>query len=83
MKELTYFKNKFPLEPLLPELKESEIRDIVEECDYTIEANEISNHDKLNNEVNIPDAVIFYNMGYYRAKQEIERKLELIEKNEI
>lgn len=27
MKELTYFKNKFPLKTLLSELKESEIRE--------------------------------------------------------
>lgn len=80
MKELIYFKNKFPLEPLLPELQESEIYDIVKASDYTIEADDICEHDKIDNKVNIPDAVVFYNMGYDRARKEIAKKLEPIEK---
>lgn len=68
--------NKFPLEPLLPELDEKEVQVTVMTCDYTVEADDICEKDTHANFVNIADATVFYIMGYNEAMRIIGNKLK-------
>lgn len=73
------YENLYPYEKLLPDLEENAIQEIVESNDYTIEANEIA--DSMNEqglEVNIPDAIVFFRLGYEYARNEINKKLKEI-----
>jgi hypothetical protein len=76
MKIVERYINKYPLEPLLPELDEKEVNKTVKECDYTFEANQICDVDKIDNRVNIADAEVFYTMGYNEAMRIINFKLK-------
>lgn len=76
-----YYESKYPYEKLLPELDESEIEEIVSNCDYTFVANQIAINDYPNDpmtKVNTADAVVFYMMGYNAAKKRIDEILEPI-----
>ncbi|NMB83286.1 MAG: hypothetical protein GYA14_15870 [Ignavibacteria bacterium] len=75
MKLSEKYLNLYPLEPLLPEIDESEVQKTVQDCDYTYEADKICEHDKIDNKVNIADATVFYMMGYEHARELIDRKL--------
>jgi len=75
-----YFQNIYPFEALLPDIKEEEIQGIVKDCDYTYEANLICEADNIDNEVNIPDAIVFYKMGYMAAQERIEKILRKAER---
>lgn len=79
MKPSERYISKYPLEKLLPSLDEKFIKEQVKNCDYTIEADNICQADKIDNKVNIADATVFFQMGYQYAANEIERKLEPIE----
>lgn len=76
MKLSEKYLNLFPLEPLLPDLNEKEVQDIVNNCDYTYEADKICEADGIDNKVNIADATVFYIMGYEAARDIIIKKLK-------
>ncbi len=81
MKISEYYKNKFPLEQLFPDPNETEVQDIINNCDYTIEANRIARTDFPDDpacQINTADAAVFYIMGYEAAKERIESVLEPI-----
>ena len=78
MKKSEFFKSLFPLEDLLTKPKEIDVQDIVNYCDYTIEANKVAKADDLPT-VNTADAAVFYEMGYEAAMREIEKILVPIE----
>lgn len=78
MKTAEKYQNLFPLEPLLPDLDEGTVQDIVINCDYTDEADQICEMDKIDNKVNIADATVFYIMGYEAARDVINKKLRAI-----
>lgn len=80
MKKSEYYQNLYPYEDILPELDEKEISDCVSDCDYTIEANKICEADKIDNKVNIADAIVFFQMGYKEAKDRVCKCLIPIEK---
>ena len=85
MKTSEYYKNKFPFEPLLPDLNETEVQDIINNCDYTIEANRIAGTDFPDDpacQINTADAAVFYIMGYEAAKERTGLVLEPIALNE-
>ena len=71
-----HFINQYPLEELLPTPSEEEIQEIVNNCDYTYEANMICEKDDIDNMVNIADAIVFYDMGYKAAQDRINRILK-------
>ena len=77
MKNAEYYQNKFPLENIIPTISEKEIQDIVNNCDYTIEADSITDNDHLGDQfyVNTADAAVFFEMGYQKAIDEIEKRL--------
>ena len=60
MKKCEYYQNLFPLEDILQKIEESEIQDIVNNCDYTYWADSIVMADKLpeTSRVNTADAAI-------------------------
>ena len=64
LKKSEFYKNRFPLEDLIPVIDEAEVQDIVVNCDYTFEANRICDADKSDNKVNTADAAVFFQMGY-------------------
>jgi hypothetical protein len=76
MKKAEKYTNKFPYEDLLPAIDEKEIQGIVNNCDYTIEANIIAEaDDMIDAEVNTADAIVFFQMGYEAAKERLEEVL--------
>ena len=77
MKKSEYYQNKFPLEDVIPKISEKEIQDIVNWCDYRIEADLITKYDEMGDElrVNTADAAVFFEMGYQKAIDEIEKRL--------
>lgn len=79
MKPAEKYENLFPLEPLLPDLNDNAVQDIVNNCDYTDEADRICDIDGIDNKVNIADAIVFYIMGYEAAREEINKKLKAAE----
>jgi len=81
MKKSEYYQNKFPLEDILPEIDEKSVNDIVNNCDYTFEADRIAIADFPDipqAKVNTADAIVFYQMGYEDAKNRIEKALKPI-----
>jgi hypothetical protein len=83
MKKSEYYKNEFPYDDIIPELDERKVQEIVNECDYTHEANLIALADFPETpqaKVNTADAAVFYKMGYDAAKYQIEKALKPIEK---
>ena len=75
-----YYQNQFPCEKLLTALDEREVESIVKECDYTHEANLISENTfgDSNYNVNIADATTFYMMGYNAAVERLNKVLKPI-----
>ena len=81
MKISEYYKNNFPLEPLLKMDFNNDfnnIEKIVKSCDYTIEADGTAKNCEMPM-VNIYDAAIFYIMGFEAAMKRIEQCLIPIE----
>jgi hypothetical protein len=76
MKIIEFYRNKYPLEKLLPDLDEKDIQDIVNNHGYTIEADEITKKHGMTNFVNTADAMVFYAMGYEAAQKRIKEILE-------
>lgn len=70
------FENNYPLEDILPDLKEEDAQYIVNNCDYTYEANQICEKDDIDNKVNTADAMVFYMMGYEAAQHRINKVLK-------
>ena len=79
MKKAEYYINLFPLEDLLPKLDETEVQEIVRDCDYTFEANKICQLQGFDNNVNSLDAMVFYEMGYQAAYEVVKKKLKPLE----
>ena len=79
MKKAEYYINLFPLEDLLPKLDETEVQEIVRDCDYTFEANKICQLQGFDNKVNSLDAMVFYEMGYQAAYEVVKKKLKPLE----
>ena len=73
-----YYQNLFPCEKILPPLDEKEVEQIVKECDYTHEANLISEDTFGNSDynVNTADATTFYMMGYNAAIERLSKVLK-------
>ena len=80
MKKSEFYQNLFPLEDLLPKLQQSEIYEIIRSCDYNIEASQIAKSMGLP-EVNESDAFVFFQMGYQKAFEDLNKKLIPINKS--
>lgn len=81
MKNSEYYRNNFPLEPLLKmdfDNDFNKVQKIVSSCDYTIESDETAKKCEMPL-VNTYDATIFYIMGYESAMKRIEQCLVPIE----
>lgn len=80
MKISEIYKSEFQLEPLLPDLEEKEVQEIVRTCNCVFECDKIVKADDFpeTKRVNQADAVVFYQMGYEAAQERINKILKPI-----
>ena len=79
MKQSQFYENIYPFEPLFPDLNETEVTQMLADCDYIFEANKIASADFPDEpfaKINLADAFAFYQMGYNAAKERIEKCLK-------
>lgn len=81
MKISETYRNRFPLEELLPTPVETDVEQIVANCDYTWEADKVSMADFPDDpmaRVNTADATVFFLVGYEAARKRLEEILQPI-----